>query len=54
MHRLPEYRSRAASLRQQAAAAVPEHRDDFLKLADMYEQLAEQIETMAAKKQAAD
>lgn len=54
MDRLPEYRSRAARLRQQAAAAHSEHREDFLRLADTYEELARQIEQMYARKKAAE
>jgi hypothetical protein len=50
MERPPEYRSRAAKLRQQAAAAHSEHRGDFLRLADTYEELARQIEEMYARK----
>ncbi len=50
MDRPPEYRARAAKLRQQAETAQREHRDDFLKLADTYEDLANQIEGMYARK----
>jgi hypothetical protein len=48
--RLPEYRARAADLRRQAARALPEHKAGFLKLAEQYEQLADQIEAMAVRK----
>lgn len=50
MDRPPEYRARAAKLRQQAQSAQSEHRDDYLRLADTYEDLAKQIEDMYARK----
>lgn len=49
MDRPPEYRARAVKLRQQARSANTEHRDDYLKLADTYEELARQIEDMYAR-----
>lgn len=50
MDRPPEYRARAAKLRQQAQSAQREHRDDYLRLAATYEDLANQIEDMYARK----
>lgn len=54
MDRPPEYRARAANLRRQAAAAQAEHREDYLRLADTYEELAREIEAMYTRKQAQD
>jgi len=50
MDRPPEYRARAAKLRQQAQSAQSEHREDYLKLAETYEDLARQIEDMYTRK----
>ncbi len=49
MDRPPEYRARAEKLRQQARGANTEHRNDYLRLADTYEELARQIEDMYAR-----
>lgn len=50
MDRPPEYRARAAKLRRQAESAHGEHGEDYMRLADTYEDLARQIEDMYARK----